>query len=275
MTATHGHLNVAILLYHTGWSLLYSYTSDLLCLDFCRPPRPHTNQLLHSVSTPLCPEAWAAALAPHPDQAFARYICDGLRWGFRIGFQYGSPLKSASTNMPSATQHPQVVTKYIQDELSRGRMLGPFHSPQGLPPLHINRFGVIPKGHNTGKWRLITDLSFPHGKSVNDGVDQALCSLSYTTVDDIAAVVPQLGSGTLLAKVDIELAYRLIPVHPHGHPLGLALRPQVGGPSVGTSPQNADRRPRSRDSNTHTHMHVALPRRRRYACTHISYLGIA
>ena len=98
-------------------------------------------------------------------------------------------------------------------------MLGPFPSLHGLPPLHINRFGVIPKGHNTGKWRLITDLSFPHGKSINDGIDRSLCSLSYTTVDDIAAVLAQLGRGTLLAKVDIESAYRLIPVHPHDRPL--------------------------------------------------------
>ncbi len=40
-------------------------------------------------------------------------------------------------------------------------MLGPFTDTSSLPPLHINRFGVIPKGHNTkGKWRLITDLSY-------------------------------------------------------------------------------------------------------------------
>ena len=199
--------------------MLYEYTSDLLCFDFCRPPHPHTNYILHAVSTPLRLEAWEAALASHPDQAFAHYICDGLRFGFRIEFQYGSPLKSASANMPSAIHHPQVVTNYLQDELSRGRMLGPFHSLQGLPPLHINRFGVIPKGHNTGKWRLITDLSFPHGRSVNDGIDRSLSSLSYTTVDDIAAVVAQLGTGTLLAKVDIESTYRLIPVHPQDRPL--------------------------------------------------------
>ena len=93
-------------------------------------------------------------------------------------------------------------------------MLGPFQSPEGLPPLHINRFGVIPKGLNTGKWRLITDLSFPRGTSVNDGIDPSFCSLSYTTVDDIAAAVTALGAGALLAKVDIESAYRLIPVHP-------------------------------------------------------------
>ena len=129
---------------HTGWSLLYKYMADMLCLEFCRPPRPHTTQELYLVSTPLCLDAWAAALVSHPDWAIARYICDGLRFGFRIGFQYGSPLKSASSNMLSTT------ADYIQQELSHGRMLGPIHSFQGLPPLHINRLGVIPKGHNTG-----------------------------------------------------------------------------------------------------------------------------
>ena len=64
-------------------------------------------------------------------------------------------------------------------------MLGPFSDTRSLPQLHFNRFGVIPKGHNTGKWRLITYLSFPHGRSVNDGIDLDLCSLSYTTVDTV------------------------------------------------------------------------------------------
>ena len=63
------------------------------------------------------------------------------------------------------------------------------------------------------------DLSFPHGQSVNDDIDPSLCSLSYTTVDDIAAVVAQLGTGALLAKVDTESAYQLIPVHPQDRPL--------------------------------------------------------
>ena len=102
-------------------------------------------------------------------------------------------------------------------------MLGPLSATDDLPPLHFNRFGVIPKGHNMGKWRMITDLSFPHGQSVNDGIDSTLSSLSYIAVDDIAAVVTHLGPGTLLAKVDIESAYRLIPVHPQDRPL-LAVR---------------------------------------------------
>lgn len=159
------------------------------------------------------------ALKTHPDRAFARYIVNGLTEGFRIGFRRGSPLISARANMPSANAHPQVVTNYLQDELAKGRMLGPLPLSFAAPELQINRFGVIPKGHNTGKWRLITDLSFPPGRSVNDGVECDLCSLSYITVDTVAGMVANLGPGTLLAKVDIESAYRLIPVHPHDRPL--------------------------------------------------------
>ena len=43
--------------------------------------------------------------------------------------------------------------------------------------------------------------------------------MSYITVDMVAGVVTALGRGSLLAKVDVEAAYRLIPVHPHDRPL--------------------------------------------------------
>ena len=82
------------------------------------------------------------------------------------------------------------------------------------PLLHVNRFELIPKGHNKQNFRLITDLSFPLGASVNDGISSDLVSLSYITVYDVAEIVQELGRGALLAKMDIEAAYWLIPVHP-------------------------------------------------------------
>ena len=84
-----------------------------------------------------------------------------------------------------------------------------FRKINELPQLHINRIGVVPKGQDAGKWRIIMDLSFPHGQNVNDGIDPSFCSLCYTTVDEVAARVAHLGRGTLLAKIDIESAYRL------------------------------------------------------------------
>ena len=189
-----------------------------MCLDACRtnvaPPPP----ALKSVSTPLSVPAWEKVLRAHPDRAFAGYIIDGLSHGFRIGFNRSCSLRSASANMASAQLHPEVISEYLQKELSLGRMLGPFPLSFSTPELHINRFGVIPKGHS-GKWRLITDLSFPPGGSVNDGVDPELCSLTYTTVDHVAETAVSLGAGALMAKVDIESAYRLVPVHPDDRPL--------------------------------------------------------
>ena len=176
------------------------------------------------ISTLLVADAWELALASHPDRVYARYICDGICHGFRTGFTRGSLLKSVSANMESARQHhPNIITEYLQNKLSLGRMLGPFKETDDLPSLQVNWFGVIPKGHNSGRWRLITDLSYPPGQSVNDGIDPALCSMAYTTVNDVAAIVTQLGRGALMAKVDIESAYRLVPVHPQDRPL-LAMR---------------------------------------------------
>lgn len=80
--------------------------------------------------------------------------------------------------------------------------------------VHVSRFGVIPKPHQPGKWRLITDLSSPKGASVNDGISSALCSLSYKSVDDAVCTVARLGLGAWLAKFDIASAYRLVSVHP-------------------------------------------------------------
>ena len=101
------------------------------------------------------------------------------------------------------------------------RLLGPFtpESLSRLPPLHVNRFGVTPKGHSTVKWRLVTDLSHPPGQSINDGIDPELCSFSYTSVEAVTRVVAAYPPGVLLPKVNIESAYTLVPVHPLDRPL--------------------------------------------------------
>lgn len=48
------------------------------------------------------------------------------------------------------------------------------------------------KPYQLRQWRLITDLLSPKGESVNDGIDPALCSVSYALVDN--AVRCMIGS---------------------------------------------------------------------------------
>ena len=160
-------------------------------------------------------------LQSHPDVQFRDFVLAGISQGFRVGFDWSSPLSSASKNIPSASEHPQEVQEYIHKEVCKGNFIGPLLSSQlsNGQSLQINRIGVVPKGHTPDRWRIITDLSFPHGRSVNDGIAGGMCSLEYTTVDKVAGVALALGRGTLLAKIDIKSAYRLISVYPEDRPL--------------------------------------------------------
>ena len=125
-------------------------------------------------------------------------------------------LTPAVQNLTSVLEQEAVLDRIFEEELSRGRFMGPFVSCEHW---QIIRVGIIPKGHTPGKWRLITDLSHPPGASVNNGIDLDLCSLSYVTVDEVVKTAAELGRGAVLAKVDIQSAYRLIPVHPDDRPL--------------------------------------------------------
>ena len=54
---------------------------------------------------------------------------------------------------------------------------------------------------------------------MTDGIDPELCSLQYISVEKVARVAQRLGRGMLLAKVDVQAAYRLVPIHPDDRPL--------------------------------------------------------
>ena len=116
----------------------------------------------------------------HPDQAYAAYIGNGLRNGFRIGFNYATQrLKARSRNHPSCFGKPGVVKEKIAAELSAGRLLGPI-DPSHLASIHTSPMGLVPKPHQKDKFRLIVDPSSPSGSSVNDGISSEQCSLKYS-----------------------------------------------------------------------------------------------
>ena len=163
--------------------------------------------------TPLQWERWQDCLRSHPDREYAAYIVRGIRSGFHVGFQYGlAPCQSAQRNMLSASQCQGKISEFLATECAAGRVLGPF-SRDMVPMVQVNRMGAVPKS-TPGKYRLIVDLSYPEGQSVNSRISEALCSLSYVSVEGAAQTVLRLGRGALLAKVDIRNAYRNIPVHP-------------------------------------------------------------
>ena len=74
-------------------------------------------------------EQFAWELRFHPQRPQVDFVLDGIRHGFKLGFSPSQKLKSAKKNKPSATQHASVIDAYLANEVSLGRVAGPFNFP--------------------------------------------------------------------------------------------------------------------------------------------------
>ena len=155
---------------------MWVYVSPLASILFCLArPRLGIDAPIATV-TPLVLDEFTRELAEYPSSK-QRYVLDGIRLGFHVGLEpHRVSLRSRSSNMRSALDHAEVVDEYLSAELAAGRLAGPFNHPP-IPSLQVSPFGVIPKNHQPGKWRLILDLSSPAGHSVNDGIPKDPYSL--------------------------------------------------------------------------------------------------
>ena len=92
-----------------------------------------------------------------------------------------------------------MVTAYLQEEGTLEKVLGPLWF-RIRPWLQVSSFGVIPKDHTPGKWRLIIDLFSPEENSANDVIFLDLCSLSYFSIDEVNRVMASLAEGQCLPR---------------------------------------------------------------------------
>ena len=189
----------------------YKYIHQLLQLESCIPLGPEP-QVSMRIRSPLQVGKWEVLLRDHPDKQFSRFIVEGIRRGFRVGFcrQQGN-LGPHKGNMVNG-RNPQLVSEYLSRESSLGRMTVVNQGEQS--PVHTSPIGLIPKKGKPGKRRLIVDLSSPEGRSVNDGISKELSSITYPTVDHLAMLVQRVGRGAFLVKADVREAFRNVPIHP-------------------------------------------------------------
>ena len=141
-----------------------------------------------------------------------------LKSGFNIGYK-GPEFQSLAKNLKSAYSHPEVLFDNILVELKAKRVAGPFLVPP-LPNFRTSPIGVVPK-KDSSKFRTITDLSSPHGISVNDFIPDSESAVHFNHFDEAVKLVAKLGKGALLAKLDVKSAFRICPVRPEDwHLLG-------------------------------------------------------
>ena len=121
-----------------------------------------------------------------------------------------------------ALTFPDQVNAYLSKEVQLGRIAGPFDKAPFMQGFVLSPLNTVEK-RDSEERRVIVDLSWPSGHSVNDGIPSdsylgAPLSLRYPTIDDIVDAVITLGRGCYLYKRDLRKAYRQFPVDPKDYP---------------------------------------------------------
>ena len=158
----------------------------------------------------LSVEGWEnAGLRSHPDERFVDKIISGTTYGVNIKYK-GPQVSHMSDNWKSAYILRDVVINSLHRDVKLGRKAGPFRQPP------FENFVVSPMGafkrKRSDKYRVIHDLSWPPGRSINDFISEDDSSVDYISVNQITDVIKRSGPGMYMARLDIADAYKHIRV---------------------------------------------------------------
>ena len=153
-------------------------------------------------------DAWDTALKDYHDKE----ICQFMHYGWPVSFTASQPLISTPVNHTYATRHPDAIKKFLKKELEMKAILGPYHKDPFTPWTKVSPLMTHDKLSGVGK-RVIIDLSFPPGQSVNDGIQRhAFQSRPFTytlpTPLYLVEAIVRAGRGAFFGKADLERAYR-------------------------------------------------------------------
>ena len=150
-----------------GAILFMGVDRQMYYTDRSQRPDPDNIARAHRIQYHLC---------EYPDQEFPETLAGITQYDARVGFT-ATAGRTSRPNHPSIHNHMEVIDKYIEEEISAGRVReitdnlasSFFCSPLGLTPKKRD-------GEQTG-WRMIFNLSCPHGQSVNDGIPREFGTL--------------------------------------------------------------------------------------------------
>ena len=170
------------------------------------------------VNSQLKVQVWEKYLSEYWDNQVVHL----LKYGFPLDFNIDCKLYCDKQNHSSAVNYPNDIQAYLQEEISHGAILGPF-SDNPVESAHYSPFMSRDKPGSKTR-RVIIDLSWPKGNSINDGIhkDSYLgtdFALSFPTVDTITEALKVLGRGSHLLKIDVSRAFRHVKVDPADYDL--------------------------------------------------------
>ena len=150
-------------------------------------------------------------------------LADMLDFGFPSGHLGDTNPAVGLSNHSSAIRNPLQVDKFLAKEGKLGALVGPFSTKPFEPWCRTNPLMTRPK-RESSDLRVILDLSFPRGESVNSHIrkeclDGAPFKLQLPRPSDLARQMRTLGRDCKLYKVDLSRAYRQLRGDPLDWPL--------------------------------------------------------
>ena len=149
---------------------------------------------------------WEKELKNDPDKDF---LFNGLKHGFPLIDSSDQHIHFIrSQNHASTIEHCDKVEKRIIEEIEDGNYVKVDPSTVKI----VSPLAAIEKPD--GDVRIIHDLSYPKGYSLNDHASKEECT--YESIQD---ALDLLKPGMFMAKCDLKWAYRSVPIHPEHHTL--------------------------------------------------------
>ena len=153
-----------------------------------------------------------------------RDVITFLTFGWPLNYtRDASPRMDKLRNHKGARDYADYITEFLAREVGKGRIMGPFSEPP-FPDFMVSPLNTVPKADDESQRRVIVDLSWPLGESVNSGIEIELylgqvSDLHFPTVDDIITLIHRAGPSCFIYKLDLKAAYRQFPVDPRDYRL--------------------------------------------------------
>ncbi|GBE80622.1 hypothetical protein SCP_0303370 [Sparassis crispa] len=146
-----------------------------------------------------------------------------LRYGFPIG-DFAPLLRTfAPPNHSSSAEHIDFIHQYISEQVSLGRMTGPYSQAQVehiLGSYFVSSpLAVVPKA-GSKKFRLVQNCSYQDefGVSVNSQINSDDFPTKWGTAAKVAEIIVNAPAGAQAACLDIDSTFRNLPIKPAHKP---------------------------------------------------------
>lgn len=176
-------------------------------------PQTTTSLLMeYSITTPIKADRLDYWLKGY-DGEKRKFLGEDFKVGFRIPFA-GQRSCRLSGNVTSVSKNLDILKHKIQIEIDNRRVAGPF---KVIPfqNFQSSLLGLVSKysGETIVDYRVIHNLSFPEGTSVNDDIQEEFKSVQYQDIEDAVALMGKYGKNCGLFNLDIQNACKVVPIH--------------------------------------------------------------